>query len=176
MSRDVVSFHFDPMCPFAYQASRWIREVRALTGLGIDWRFFSLEEINRAEGKKHPWERPWSYGWSLMRIGAALRRRDPALLDQWYAVTGRLLHEQGGKPHEPEVARELLAGLGAGRDFLDQALADPGTQMRSGPIISGWWTRAGSGCPPCSSPAVRACSGRCWWTRRRATRRWRCGT
>jgi hypothetical protein len=129
MSRDVVSFHFDPMCPFAYQASRWIREVRALTGLSIDWRFFSLEEINRAEGKKHPWERPWSYGWSLMRIGAALRRRDPALLDEWYAVTGRLLHEQGGKPHDPEVARELLAGLGAGPDFLvdppagDEALA-----------------------------------------------------
>jgi 2-hydroxychromene-2-carboxylate isomerase len=127
MTRDEVSFHFDPMCPFAYQASRWIRAVRAQNGLRIDWRFFSLEEINRAEGKKHPWERPWSYGWSLMRIGAALRRRDPALLDEWYAVTGRLLHEQGGKPHDPDVARQLLAGLGAGADFLDQALADPST-------------------------------------------------
>lgn len=127
MTRDSVSFHFDPMCPFAYQASRWIRTVRARNGLGIDWRFFSLEEINRAEGKRHPWERPWSYGWSLMRIGAALRRRDPALLDQWYAVTGRLLHEQGGKPHDPEVARELLAGLGVGGGFLDTAMSDPST-------------------------------------------------
>jgi 2-hydroxychromene-2-carboxylate isomerase len=127
MTRDAVSFHFDPMCPFAYQASRWIREVRARTGLQVDWRFFSLEEINRAEGKKHPWERPWSYGWSLMRIGAALRRRDPALLDQWYAVTGRLLHEEGGKPHDPEVARGLLAGLGVGGDLLDAAIGDPST-------------------------------------------------
>lgn len=127
MSREVVSFHFDPMCPFAYQASRWIREVRARTGLRIDWRFFSLEEINRAEGKKHPWERPWSYGWSLMRIGAALRHRDPALLDEWYAVTGRLLHERGGKPHDQQVARMLLDGMGMDPDFLDQALADPGT-------------------------------------------------
>ncbi len=127
MNRDAVSFHFDPMCPFAYQASRWIREVRARNGLRVDWRFFSLEEINRAEGKKHPWERPWSYGWSLMRIGAALRRRDPALLDEWYAVTGRLLHEDGGKPHDPEVARGLLAGLGVGGDFLDAAIGDPST-------------------------------------------------
>ena len=75
----------------------------------------------------HPWERPWSYGWSLMRIGAALRRRDPALLDQWYAVTVRLLHEQGGKPHDPQVARELLGGMRMDPGCLDQALADPGT-------------------------------------------------
>ena len=65
-----VDFHFDVMCPWAYQASVWIREVRAATGLEVRWRFFSLEEINRKEGKKHPWERPWSYGWSMMRIGA----------------------------------------------------------------------------------------------------------
>ena len=65
-----VDFHFDIMCPYAYQTSLWIREVRDLTGLDVRWRFFSLEEINRAEGKKHPWEREWSYGWSMMRIGA----------------------------------------------------------------------------------------------------------
>ena len=59
-----MDFHFDVMCPYAYQTSLWIREVRRLTGLEITWRFFSLEELNRVEGKKHPWEREWSYGWS----------------------------------------------------------------------------------------------------------------
>ena len=68
-----VDFHFDVMCPYAYQTSRWIREVRDLTGLQVNWRFFSLEEINRVDGKKHPWEREWSYGWSMMWIGALLR-------------------------------------------------------------------------------------------------------
>ena len=64
-----VDFHFDVMCPWAYQASLWIREVRDHAGVDVRWRFFSLEEINRREGKKHPWQRPWSYGWSMMRIG-----------------------------------------------------------------------------------------------------------
>ena len=96
------------MCPFAYATSVWLREVRRQSGLTINWRFFSLEEVNRAEGKKHPWERPWSYGWSLMRVGALLRRRDMAELDAWYARIGAELHEHGGKPHDPDVARTLL--------------------------------------------------------------------
>ena len=122
-----VDFHFDPMCPFAYQTSLWIRDVRDQTGLDVTWRFFSLEEVNRVEGKKHPWERAWSYGWSLMRIGALLRRRDPALLDRWYAVIGHELHTLGGKPHDPEVARRLLTDIGVDAALLDQALADPST-------------------------------------------------
>ncbi len=122
-----VDFHFDPMCPFAYQTSLWIRDVRAQNGITIDWRFFSLEEINREEGKKHPWEREWSYGWSLMRIGALLRRTDMSLLDNWYDAIGRELHTLGGKPHDPEVARRLLGDIGAEPETLDKALADPTT-------------------------------------------------
>ena len=90
-----VDFHFDVMCPYAYQTSLWIREVSRLTGLQVNWRFFSLEEINRVEGKKHPWEREWSYGWSMMRIGALLRRQSMADLDAWYARAGRALHVEG---------------------------------------------------------------------------------
>ncbi len=90
-----VDFHFDIMCPWAYQASLWMRDVRDQLGLQVGWRFFSLEEINRAEGKKHPWEREWSYGWSMMRVGALLRRLDPALLDRWYYAAGTALHVKG---------------------------------------------------------------------------------
>ena len=107
-----VDFHFDIMCPYAYQTSLWIREVRDLTGLDVRWRFFSLEEINRAEGKKHPWEREWSYGWSMMRIGALLRRQSMDLLDHWYQAAGKALHVDGRKPHRPEVAEELLTEMG----------------------------------------------------------------
>lgn len=122
-----VDFHFDPMCPFAYQTSLWIRDVRNQTGLEVTWRFFSLEEVNRVEGKKHPWEREWSFGWSLMRIGVLLGRRDPGLLDRWYAVIGHELHTLGGKPHDPEVARRLLTDIGVDAGLLDEALADPST-------------------------------------------------
>lgn len=65
-----VDCHFDVLCPWAYQTSLWMRDVRDQLDLDLRWRFFSLEEVNRVEGKRHPWERPWSYGWSILRIGA----------------------------------------------------------------------------------------------------------
>src|SRR5258707_7330474 len=107
-----VDFHFDPMCPFAYQTSLWIRDVRAQLGITIDWRFFSLEEINREEGKKHPWERDWSYGWALMRIGALLRRTHMSVLGQWYAAIRREIHVGRGQPPDPHVARPPLGADG----------------------------------------------------------------
>ena len=122
-----VDFHFDIMCPYAYQTSLWMREVRDRTGVEVGWRFFSLEEINRAEGKKHPWEREWTYGWSMMRIGAYLRRTDMGLLDLWYEGAGRALHVDGRKPHRREVAETLLGELGLDPAIVEAAIDDPTT-------------------------------------------------
>jgi 2-hydroxychromene-2-carboxylate isomerase len=124
---DHVEFFLDPMCPYAYQASIWIREVRAQTGLEVSWRFFSLEEINRPEGAKHPWEREWSYGFSQMRVGALVRRRGEAEVDRWYEAVGRAFHEGGIKTQDREVHRVLLDRLGFGPDVVADALADPTT-------------------------------------------------
>ncbi len=122
-----VDFHFDVMCPWAYQTSLWMREVRDRLGLTVNWRFFSLEEVNRREGKKHPWERSWSYGWSMMQIGAVLRRTSMDDLDAWYAAAGQALHVDGHKPHEPDVARHLLAEIGLDPGAVDVAMSDPST-------------------------------------------------
>ena len=124
---DAVDFHFDPLCPFAYQTSLWMRTVRERRGVRIDWRFFSLEEINREEGKKHPWERDWSYGWSLMRVGALLRRLGMQHLDDWYERIGSALHREARRPHDPDVARGLLAEIGLDPGLVDEALADTTT-------------------------------------------------
>jgi len=121
-TRVPVDFHLDPMCPWAYQTAVWIRRVREQRPLEITWRFFSLEEVNREEGKKHPWEREWSYGWSLMRIGALLRRQDMDLLDRWYLTAGTALHVEGRKPHRREVAEELLAGMGLDPQLVGEVL------------------------------------------------------
>jgi len=122
-----VDFHFDVMCPWAYQTSLWMREVRDQTDLKVNWRFFSLEEVNLVAGKKHPWEREWSYGWSMMRIGAVLRRQSMDLLDKWYAAAGKALHVDGNRPHHPDVARHLLDQIGADPAIVEASINDPST-------------------------------------------------
>lgn len=126
-----IAFHFDVMCPWAYQTSKWIRTVRdaqpADDPLEIDWRFFSLEEINREEGKKHPWEREWSYGWGMLRVAAMLRRTSMDDCDRFYEAAGRALHEDGRKPHRPEVAEEICEEIGVDPAVVQAAIDDATT-------------------------------------------------
>jgi len=122
-----LDFYFDVMCPYAYQSSKWIRLVRSETGLDVRWRFFSLEEVNREAGKKHPWERAWSYGFSQMRIGALLRRDGMEVVDRWYAAVGKAFHEDARPTHVVDVQREVLAEAGFDPGLVDAALADPTT-------------------------------------------------
>lgn len=122
-----VEFYFDPMCPYAHQTSLWIREVSAATGMRVDWRFFSLEEANRQEGKRHPWEREIAYGWTPMRVCAWLRRRDMEWCGRFYEACAHALHVEGRRPYERAVALELLAACGLPGEAWDEALADPTT-------------------------------------------------
>ena len=122
-----IEFYFDYICPYAYQTSLWIRDVREATGLEITWKFFSLEEINRREDGRHPWERSLAYGWTPMRVAAWLRRRNMDWCDRWYAATGRALHVEGRRPYDREVALQLLAEADLPAEAWDEALADPTT-------------------------------------------------
>ncbi len=122
-----LDFHFDIMCPYAYQTAKWIRRVRDQNGIEINWKFFSLEEVNRVDQKLHPWEREWSYGWSLLRIGALLRRTSMDDLDRWYARAGQALHEDGHRPHDRDVARQLVEEIGLDPALVDAAIADETT-------------------------------------------------
>jgi predicted DsbA family dithiol-disulfide isomerase len=123
-----LQWFFDPMCPYAYQASRWIREVRTHVPIDITWRFFSLEDINREDGKKHPWERPWSYGWGQMRVGALIRRElGNDAVDRWYATVGGAFFEGGVRTHDPAVHAEVIGDAGFDPELVARAIDDPST-------------------------------------------------
>lgn len=41
-----LAFYFDPVCPFAWMTSRWVRRVQAHRSYTVDWRFISLRLLN----------------------------------------------------------------------------------------------------------------------------------
>lgn len=122
-----IEFFFDIMCPYAYQTSRWIRDARREVGFEISWRFFSLEEVNREEGKPHPWERDFAYGWTPMRVAAWLRRRDNDWCGRFYEACGNALHVEGRRHYDRDTALGLLDSAGLPVEAWDAALADPTT-------------------------------------------------
>lgn len=125
---DEVTFYFDLLCPWAYQTSKWMREVQDRYGVPVRWRFFSLEERNWEAGRKHPWERDWSYGWSLLRVAAAIRRTvgDDAV-GHFYATIGARIHEQGAVIHSAADLEQVLGEEGLDPAVVGSAIADAKT-------------------------------------------------
>ena len=69
-----IHFYFDPVCPFAWMTSKWVRMVAARRDYAVDWRFISLRLINSAIGydSHFPvgYEEGHASGLRLLRVAA----------------------------------------------------------------------------------------------------------
>jgi hypothetical protein len=77
MSDADIAFYFDPVCPFAWITSKWVRLVAAQRDYRVDWRFISLRMINAAvdyESHFPPgYEAGHTAGLKLLRVAARVR-------------------------------------------------------------------------------------------------------
>ncbi len=46
MAQAALHFYFDPVCPFAWMTSTWVRTVAARRDYSVEWRFVSLRLLN----------------------------------------------------------------------------------------------------------------------------------
>ena len=46
MTHADIHFYFDPVCPFAWMTSKWVRLVQQQRDYTVDWRFISLRQVN----------------------------------------------------------------------------------------------------------------------------------
>lgn len=74
-----LEFFFDPVCPFCWNTSRWVRQVQQQRELDVRWRFISLAMLNEHEGAYD--DKPSAYpaahhrGLELLRVCAAAEER-----------------------------------------------------------------------------------------------------
>ncbi|MEX2289993.1 MAG: hypothetical protein WD794_06665 [Mycobacteriales bacterium] len=117
MSADL-RFWFDPVCPFAWMTSKWVRSVAAQREYSVEWRFISLRLLNRhVDYDSHfppEYEAGHTAGLRLLRV-AALTRREHGNdgVGRLYAAFGQGIWEA-----EPE-AGDLPSRMGP---FLKVAL------------------------------------------------------
>jgi hypothetical protein len=71
-------FYFDPVCPFAWMTSKWVRMVAAEREYSVDWRFISLRILNAnvdyASHFPEHYEDGHTAGLRLLRVCARARQ------------------------------------------------------------------------------------------------------
>jgi protein-disulfide isomerase-like protein with CxxC motif len=120
----VADFWFDPICPWAWLASRWMIEVEQVRPVDVRWRVMSLAMLN--EGREMPPEYVdlMRRAWIPVRVivAAQLAHGDEVVLPMYEAM-GRRIHLNSRDDFE-EVCREAVAELGLLASLVDTSLTD----------------------------------------------------
>ncbi|ABL81591.1 MULTISPECIES: hypothetical protein [unclassified Nocardioides] len=99
-----INFYFDPVCPFAWLTSKWVRVVQSQRAYSVDWRLISLRLVN---------------------ADVDYASRFPPEYEAGHTAGLRLLRvvHRARSEHGREVVGPLYAALGA--RIFDSAPADP---------------------------------------------------
>jgi 2-hydroxychromene-2-carboxylate isomerase len=122
-------FYFDPICPFAWMTSKWVRQVARQRAYEVDWRFISLRLVNAdVDYDAHfpsDYEAGHTAGLRLLRVAARVRSmRGPGAVGPLYEAFGRSIFEvdeQPGRVHRGtrEFVAPILAEIGLPSDLAD---------------------------------------------------------
>lgn len=119
------TIYLDPVCPFAWIASRWIRETESLRpDIEVEFRPMSIAVLN--EGRElEPWYRAFNdSSWTAVRVAAAVDAR--GRYEEYYEAFGRRAHLERRDDWDAVVV-EVLDELGLPAELATSAPADPGT-------------------------------------------------
>ena len=132
MSSDVTLW-FDPICPFTWRTSRWIRSMAGKRGLTVEWRLLSLATLNEGKDTPEQFRDGMARGWRAARLlAAADLRHGQEAMARLYTEIGTRIHgcvgpgPLDGHPTErrtldTEVLSESLAAAGLPAELIEAA-------------------------------------------------------
>jgi protein-disulfide isomerase-like protein with CxxC motif len=115
----VADFWFDPICPWAWIASRWMLEVEQVRGVQVRWHVMSLSYLNEGRDLPEKYRAVMDESWGPVRVvvAAATAHGEDVILPLYTALGTRFHHE--GRPKDRATIEAALAEVG-----LPTALAD----------------------------------------------------
>jgi protein-disulfide isomerase-like protein with CxxC motif len=123
-----VDFWFDPICPWAWIASRWVLEVQKVRPVEPVWHVMSLAVLNEdKEDLPEQYRDAMKSAWGPVRVVIAAEQAygPQVVLPLYTALGNRLHHEKAPRDRETIVAALAEAGLPASlADAMDSTEYD----------------------------------------------------
>ena len=115
-----VDFWFDPICPWAWIASRWLFEVAKLRPVHPRWHVMSLSVLNEDKPDlPERYKELLEKGWGPVRVAiAAEQKAGPEILGPLYTALGTRFHHEKA-PLERATIEAALAEVGLPADLAD---------------------------------------------------------
>ncbi|MBC3193100.1 hypothetical protein H7X46_18735 [Pseudonocardia sp. C8] len=109
-----IRFYFDPVCPFAWMTSKWVRQVQARRDYSVEWRFISLRLVNaHVDYDAHfppEYEAGHTAGLRLLRVAARTRdEHGPDAVGRLYAALGAAIFDSDPVTGDREERRGTAA-------------------------------------------------------------------
>jgi protein-disulfide isomerase-like protein with CxxC motif len=110
-----LDFWFDPVCPWAWIASRWVLEVTTVRPVEPHWHVMSLSVLNEGKDIPERFRELMTQAWGPVRVCIAAEQKfGPDVLLPLYTALGTRIHLQKAKPDRDTIEAALAeAGLPA---------------------------------------------------------------
>lgn len=119
-----VDFWFDPICPWAWMASRWMLEVERVREVRTRFHVMSLAVLNEGRDLPEEYRRLMDEAWAPARVALAVERvAGPDALAAFYTAVGTRFHP-GGQPRDRATLAAALAEVGQPAEWVDLGWTD----------------------------------------------------
>jgi predicted DsbA family dithiol-disulfide isomerase len=126
-----VEVYYDYLCPFAYQGTVWLNNVKEKLGDQVNfvWKAFPLEQANSKHGPEWTvWGQPasvQSFSRNQFAAAYAAEKQGPEAFATFHTTLFNLHHEEGKIPGKLDTLVEAATAAGLDIEAFKADIADP---------------------------------------------------